>query len=92
MARAVRRRPDAGAAAWQAVSPQASPRTGFPAWALVLAGLLVGYGTSMAGGCTSHGVCGIARFSLRSAVATALFLSAGIATTFAMRHLLHFWT
>lgn len=55
----------------------------------VLAGLLVGYGTSLAGGCTSgHGVCGLARLSVPSLVATAVFLGVAIATTFVVRHLL----
>jgi len=41
----------------------------------ILAGLLVGYGTRLAGGCTSgHGVCGISRFSKRSIVSTLLFM------------------
>lgn len=45
------------------------------------AGLLVGYGTVMAGGCTSgHGVCGISRFSRRSIVATMTFIVSGILT------------
>ena len=67
----------------------AAPRTGFPAWPLVVAGLLTGYGTSLAGGCTSgHGVCGLSRLSPRSLVATAAFMGAGIATVFVARHLL----
>lgn len=46
---------------------------------IVGAGLLVGYGTSLGGGCTSgHGVCGLGRLSLRSLVATGAFLAAGI--------------
>ncbi len=53
------------------------------------AGLLVGFGTQLGNGCTSgHGVCGISRFSARSLVATATFMSAGIATTFIARHLM----
>ncbi|MFT4191417.1 MAG: YeeE/YedE thiosulfate transporter family protein [Comamonas sp.] len=64
-----------------------APRTGFPAWALVLAGLLVGYGTALGKGCTSgHGVCGLARLSPRSLAAVAVFLLAAIATTFVARH------
>jgi len=56
---------------------------------IVVAGLLVGIGTRMGSGCTSgHGVCGIARFSRRSLVATAVFMAAGIATVFVTRHLL----
>jgi uncharacterized membrane protein YedE/YeeE len=64
-------------------------RQGFPVWLLVVAGLLTGYGTAQANGCTSgHGVCGLARLSLRSLVATGTFLSVAILTTFAARHLL----
>jgi uncharacterized protein len=65
------------------------PRTGFPPGLLVLAGLLVGYGTSLGNGCTSgHGVCGMARLSRRSLVATAVFLAAAFVTTFVVRHVL----
>lgn len=54
------------------------PLTG---WPLSMAGLLVGVGTAMGNGCTSgHGVCGNARFSRRSVVATFTFMAAGIAT------------
>jgi uncharacterized membrane protein YedE/YeeE len=66
------------------------PRVGFPTAAVVVAGLLVGYGTALSGGCTSgHGVCGLARFSLRSLAATLTFLVVGIATTYVVRHVLH---
>jgi uncharacterized membrane protein YedE/YeeE len=48
---------------------------------LVVAGLLVGFGTRLGGGCTSgHGVCGISRFSIASIVATVTFIAAGAAT------------
>jgi uncharacterized protein len=48
---------------------------------VVIAGLLVGYGTVMGSGCTSgHGICGIARLSPRSIVATLLFMAFGIVT------------
>lgn len=58
-----------------------------PLWLLVPAGLLVGVGTRLAGGCTSgHGVCGLARLSPRSLVATGLFMAAGAATVFIVRH------
>jgi uncharacterized membrane protein YedE/YeeE len=51
---------------------------------LVVAGLLVGFGTQMGSGCTSgHGVCGIGRLSLRSIVATLCFMAAGMLTVFA---------
>ena len=56
----------------------------FAAWpVLVVAGLLVGFGTRMGSGCTSgHGVCGVSRFSQRSIVATLAFIAAGIVTVF----------
>jgi uncharacterized membrane protein YedE/YeeE len=48
---------------------------------IVFAGLLVGYGTRLGGGCTSgHGICGLTRFSQRSLVATLTFMAAGFAT------------
>ncbi|MES3024930.1 MAG: YeeE/YedE family protein [Pseudomonadota bacterium] len=56
---------------------------------LALAGLLVGIGTRYAGGCTSgHGVCGVARLSPRSLAATGIFMLAGFATVFLVRHAL----
>lgn len=56
---------------------------------LVIAGLLVGFGTRMANGCTSgHGVCGISRFSVRGIAATCAFLAAGAIAMFVLRHLL----
>ena len=56
---------------------------------MVIAGMLVGFGTRMGGGCTSgHGVCGIARLSKRSIVATLVFMGAGIVTVFVTRHVL----
>ena len=52
---------------------------------IVLAGVLVGFGTRMGSGCTSgHGVCGVSRLSQRSLVATATFMAAGIATVAVM--------
>ena len=55
---------------------------------LVVAGLLVGLGTRYGSGCTSgHGVCGLSRLSLRSLVATLLFMGTGFATVFVLRHL-----
>jgi len=54
---------------------------------LLVAGLLVGVGTSYGSGCTSgHGVCGLARLSPRSLVATLAFMAAGMATVFLVRH------
>ena len=63
------------------------PREHFPVWLLAIAGLLVGYGTSLGSGCTSgHGVCGLGRLSLRSLVATLVFLVTGIVTAVVVRH------
>jgi uncharacterized membrane protein YedE/YeeE len=56
--------------------------------AVVIAGLLVGYGTRLGSGCTSgHGVCGLSRLSPRSLVATGSFMAAGFAIVYVMRHL-----
>jgi uncharacterized protein len=56
---------------------------------IAVSGLLVGFGTAMGGGCTSgHGVCGIARLSPRSLVATATFMATGFITVFVMRHVI----
>ena len=50
---------------------------------LIIAGLLVGIGTRISGGCTSgHGISGIGRFSLRSIVATITFMIVGMVTVF----------
>jgi uncharacterized membrane protein YedE/YeeE len=61
----------------------------FPGMAtLITGGLIVGFGTRLGSGCTSgHGVCGLARFSPRSVVATATFMATGIATVAAMNAL-----
>lgn len=53
---------------------------------LIVAGLLVGFGTSLGSGCTSgHGVCGISRLSIRSIIATLVFMIAGILSVFVFR-------
>lgn len=50
---------------------------------LIIAGLLVGFGTSLGNGCTSgHGVCGISRFSLRSLLATMTFIASGVLSVY----------
>ncbi len=57
--------------------------------ALIAAGLIVGFGTRLGGGCTSgHGVCGISRLSPRSMVATVAFMFTGFATVYIIRHLM----
>ncbi|MES2069934.1 MAG: YeeE/YedE family protein [Pseudomonadota bacterium] len=54
---------------------------------LVVAGLLVGFGTRYGSGCTSgHGVCGLSRGSERSLVATLAFMAAGFVTVYLVRH------
>jgi uncharacterized membrane protein YedE/YeeE len=69
-------------AAPDAIAPTVSRSAGTTA----LAGLLVGFGVRMGNGCTSgHGVCGLTRFSRRSAVATATFMATGIATASAVQ-------
>ena len=56
---------------------------------LLVAGLLVGFGTQMGSGCTSgHGVCGIGRLSVRSIVATLCFMVSGVLTVSVVRHVL----
>lgn len=53
---------------------------------LIIAGLIVGYGTRLGSGCTSgHGVCGVSRLSRRSLTATALFMGSGFATVAILR-------
>ena len=58
-------------------------------FALILAGVLVGFGANYGSGCTSgHGVCGLSRLSPRSLVATLSFMSAGFLIVFVIRHIL----
>src|SRR5437870_11442828 len=55
---------------------------------LVVAGLLVGFGTRLGNGCTSgHGVCGVSRLSARSLVATATFIFTGALVVYSLNHL-----
>ncbi|MEO7937178.1 MAG: YeeE/YedE family protein [Burkholderiaceae bacterium] len=64
------------------------PRTDFSRVGLVVAGLLVGFGTRMGNGCTSgHGVCGLGRLSPRSLAAVLTFMATAMLTTFTVRHL-----
>jgi uncharacterized membrane protein YedE/YeeE len=75
--------------AWALAGRGPSPRMAASTPVLVLAGVLVGFGTQLGSGCTSgHGVCGLARRSQRSLVATITFMLAGAATVFVVRHLL----
>ncbi len=59
------------------------------AGALILAGVLVGFGTRLGNGCTSgHGVCGLSRLSPRSLIATLTFIATGAVTVYIINHLL----
>ncbi|WP_421567113.1 YeeE/YedE family protein [Stenotrophomonas sp. PD6] len=80
----------AGGAVALAFKPVALPPLSSATWHLVvLAGVLVGYGARLGSGCTSgHGVCGMARLSPRSVLATAVFMMAGMLTVFAARQVL----
>jgi uncharacterized membrane protein YedE/YeeE len=71
--------------------PSAPPSIATPGNLLlvVVGGLLVGFGTRLGSGCTSgHGVCGLARLSPRSLVATLVFMVAGMVSVFVLRHLI----
>jgi uncharacterized membrane protein YedE/YeeE len=71
------------------VAPMPAPAIDAGTPVLLAAGLLVGLGTRYGAGCTSgHGVCGLARLSLRSLVATLCFMAAGMATVFVTHHIL----
>ncbi|KPP82069.1 MAG: putative transmembrane protein [Oceanicaulis sp. HLUCCA04] len=80
----------AAPALWFAITgsaPQISVTDSWPM--LIVAGLVVGIGTQIGSGCTSgHGVCGLARLSPRSLVATGLFMAAALLTVFVTRHLI----
>jgi uncharacterized membrane protein YedE/YeeE len=68
--------------------PIPAASTAGPVMAIV-AGLLVGFGTRLGGGCTSgHGVCGIGRLSTRSLTATVVFMAVGIVTVYVVRHVI----
>lgn len=65
-----------------------TPRTHYPTLLLIFAGFLVGLGTKLSGGCTSgHGVCGIARMSYRSFIATIIFIIFGLLSVYIVRHI-----
>ncbi len=73
---------------WQLVAPLPASHIDTGNIGLVVAGLLVGVGTRMGGGCTSgHGVCGLSRFSMRSLVNVCTFMAAGVVALFVLRHL-----
>ena len=67
---------------WSSVSFSATMPT------TIIAGFIVGVGSTFGSGCTSgHGICGIARFSMRSIVATVTFIVFAAATVFVIRHM-----
>jgi uncharacterized membrane protein YedE/YeeE len=64
-----------------AVAASPASVTPYPTPVLLVAGVLVGFGTRVGGGCTSgHGVCGVSRLSPASVIATAIFVATGAAT------------
>ncbi|WP_237758245.1 YeeE/YedE family protein [Legionella londiniensis] len=68
---------------------QFSLRTHYPVMILLLGGFCVGFGTRMGHGCTAgHGICGIARLSARSIVATLTFFISAVITTIVFRHII----
>lgn len=67
---------------------QFTPRTHYPIPLLLFSGVLVGIGSRLGSGCTSgHGVCGIARMSKRSFIATMIFFLFGLLSTYFIRHI-----
>ncbi len=79
----------AGGGLLAALHPSSLGAPSQPLLLTALAGLLVGVGTRVSGGCTSgHGVCGISRLSSRSVVATCTFMVTGAAATFVLEHVL----
>lgn len=74
---------------WQLFAPLPAMEMPSNPVIIIVAGLLVGFGTRMGSGCTSgHGVCGISRLSLRSLAATLTFIATGAITVFVMRHVI----
>lgn len=71
------------------LAPQPTPTSTFAPWAMVIGGLLVGFGTRMGNGCTSgHGVCGLGRLSGRSLAAVITFMVTAAITVLITRHVL----
>ena len=74
---------------WRLFAPLPEATLSAGTGVLVVAGLLVGVGTRLANGCTSgHGVCGLARLSPRSLANVLVFMGAGFATVYVVRHAL----
>ena len=71
------------------LASEPTPTSSFAPKAMIVGGLLVGFGTRMGNGCTSgHGVCGLGRLSFRSLVAVITFLLTAMITVFITRHVL----
>jgi len=79
----------AGGAVLFAVQPAFFGPASVPSPVIIVAGLLVGFGTRLGSGCTSgHGVCGISRLSRRSIVATLTFMLSGAIAAYVVQHVL----
>jgi uncharacterized protein len=77
--------------AWTGLFTGVAPNISFISnnYLIIIGGILVGVGTTLSNGCTSgHGICGISRFSIRSVVATCVFMVFAIITVFIVRHVL----
>jgi len=73
--------------AYEAFAPLPASEISASTSTLIIAGLLVGFGTQMGSGCTSgHGVCGLSRLSLRSLIATLCFMFTGFVVCYLMLH------
>jgi uncharacterized protein len=69
--------------------PGSVPQVTLPVWMMMLAGLVVGFGARLGGGCTSgHGLCGATLLNLKSLLLTAAFMAAGAAAVYVVRHVL----
>ena len=74
---------------WQLFAPLPAMTMPSSPALIIIAGLLVGFGTRLGSGCTSgHGVCGLSRLSVRSLAATLTFIATGAITVFVMRHVI----
>jgi uncharacterized membrane protein YedE/YeeE len=84
----------AGASLYQHLGGDLSEgRTGYPLPLLIIGGVLVGFGTRLGSGCTSgHAVCGLARHSSRSIVATLVFMAFGGISVYLARHVFSLWS